>query len=218
MILLDELGPPARFALAYAPKSVRPATAALLALDVRLGQIVARANEPILAQMRLAWWRDRLKEEPEARPKGDRVLEAIGEHWTGREGALIAFVDGWEELLAEGTLDVASIEAFGEAHAAAFESLSNGTLFGADKVNVRERAKLYAWGKLHVRTSDAAERERIAGVALPLAVRAGRLPRSQRPLAILSGLAAYSLRYEGEGLMASRGGILTAWRIALSGR
>jgi len=55
--LLDSLGPLNRLALAYAPQSTRLPLLALLALDMRLAGIVRNSREPMLAQLRLAWWR-----------------------------------------------------------------------------------------------------------------------------------------------------------------
>ena len=55
--LLDTLAPMHRLALAYAPAEARPAWAGLLALDARLAGVVRAAREPVLGQLRLAWWR-----------------------------------------------------------------------------------------------------------------------------------------------------------------
>jgi len=44
----------------YAPAPLRPALFALHALDLELAKIVATASEPMIAEIRLAWWRDAL--------------------------------------------------------------------------------------------------------------------------------------------------------------
>jgi phytoene synthase len=49
-----------RLALAYAPGRARAATLGLFALDAALGNLVRAAREPLLGQMRLAWWREEL--------------------------------------------------------------------------------------------------------------------------------------------------------------
>ena len=46
----------------------------------------------MLGQMRLAWWREALGKPVADRPRGDRVLDAIGQDWAGREAALVAMV------------------------------------------------------------------------------------------------------------------------------
>ncbi len=44
----------------WAPPEARPACAAALALDLEMARIVASLREPLLAEIRLAWWRERL--------------------------------------------------------------------------------------------------------------------------------------------------------------
>ena len=92
--LAEQLPPPQRLALSYAPPSARCPTLALLALDTRLAGLLRRRGEPVLAQVRLAWWRDILAAEPGGWPEGEPVL-ALLRSW--REPApLVALVDGWE--------------------------------------------------------------------------------------------------------------------------
>ncbi|WP_371870758.1 squalene/phytoene synthase family protein [Sandarakinorhabdus glacialis] len=45
----------------YAPASVRPALMALHGLDLELGQVVAGTTEPMIGEIRLAWWREALE-------------------------------------------------------------------------------------------------------------------------------------------------------------
>ncbi len=58
-----------RLALAYAPGRTRLAWLALLALDSRLAGVLRSASEPMLAQIRLAWWRDMLARSEADRPR-----------------------------------------------------------------------------------------------------------------------------------------------------
>jgi len=44
----------------YAPEAARPALLALHALDLELAQVVTSTSEPMLGEIRLAWWRDAL--------------------------------------------------------------------------------------------------------------------------------------------------------------
>ena len=44
----------------YAPAAARPALLALHGLDLELAQLVASTTEPMLGEIRLAWWRDAL--------------------------------------------------------------------------------------------------------------------------------------------------------------
>jgi phytoene synthase len=95
------LPPPYRLALSYAPPRARSATFGLLALDQRLGGIVRAAREPLIAQMKLAWWRDRLGSPPAEWPAGEPLL-AILASWGGAAGELVGLVDGWEAVLLAG--------------------------------------------------------------------------------------------------------------------
>lgn len=45
----------------YAPATVRPALFALHALDIELTAVVDTTTEPMLGQIRLAWWREQLQ-------------------------------------------------------------------------------------------------------------------------------------------------------------
>ncbi|WP_373487503.1 squalene/phytoene synthase family protein, partial [Blastomonas sp.] len=120
----DLLPQPQRLALLYAPPGMRPAVGCLFELDERLGRIVATAREPMLAQMRMVWWRDRLGEARDMRPKGDPVLDAVGSYWPGEEAALIALVDGWEELLGQAPLSENAFRQFAEGKGAAFAAVA----------------------------------------------------------------------------------------------
>lgn len=122
----DQLPAPYRLALAYAPRVSRGQWRALLELDHRLGQLVRQAREPILAQLRLAWWRDRLREAPESRPKGQPTLALLA-CWAEQSAALVALVDGWEAMLADPPQPLQLAQARGEAMAALAELLGEAS-------------------------------------------------------------------------------------------
>lgn len=211
--LLDELTEEARLALAWAPLRARPATAALLALDQRLGTILRQKRETMLAQIRLAWWRDRLGEPSDQWPRGDAVLDAL-RVWHD-PAALVALVDGWEELLGE-MLDETAIEAFAAGRARAFAALAAQLGAGEQADKASSAARLWALADLASNLSDGAERNAV----LILAGRAGapsRLPRDLRPLAVLAGLAARSVQKGGAPLLAGRGSAAAVLRIGLVG-
>ena len=87
--LWDELPPPLRLAVTYAPRRARLAWAALLVLDRRLARVALAAGEPVLGQIRLAWWRDRFAEPASAWPSGEPLLAAL-HGWDGDRAALVA--------------------------------------------------------------------------------------------------------------------------------
>ena len=52
------LPPPLRLALAYCPAGIRPGFALLLRFDERIAGIAMKQGEPMVAQLKLAWWRE----------------------------------------------------------------------------------------------------------------------------------------------------------------
>lgn len=93
------LSPPEMLAIAYTPKVTRADFRWLLLLDHRLREVVERAREPMIAQLRLAWWRDVLGKTASERPKGEPLLAALGELGNGEALATVArnLVDAYEE-------------------------------------------------------------------------------------------------------------------------
>src|SRR3546814_19979767 len=58
-------GDPERWlAATYARRQARPGLAALFALDISLGRLVASTNEPLIGPIRLAWLREALDNLP----------------------------------------------------------------------------------------------------------------------------------------------------------
>ena len=203
-----------RLALSYAPVRTRALTLGLFALDCRLAGIVRGTREPLLGQVKLAWWRDRLGEKAEAWPEGEPVLAAL-RLWGAETGALSAMVDGWEGLLGE-PLDGDALERFADGRASAFGALAR--LLQADPDEAMRAARGWALVDLSGKLGDPSERSVAQELADQLDWQRCRLPRSLRPLAILHGLARRAmLRGEGELLAGGTAG-LVALRLGLLGR
>ena len=212
--LLELLPVHLRLALSYAPVRTRALTLGLFALDCRLAGIVRGTREPLLGQVRLAWWRDRLGEKPEVWPEGEPVLAAL-RMWGAEAGALSAMVDGWEGLLGE-PLDGDALERFADGRANAFGALAR--LLQADPDEAMRTARGWALVDLSGKLGDPSERSAARELADQLDWRSSRLPRSLRPLAMLHGLARRAmLRGEGELLAGGAAG-LVALRLGLLGR
>jgi 15-cis-phytoene synthase len=73
------LAAPRMLALAYASAEVRDAFRWLLLFDQRLQEVVERTREPLITQMRLAWWRDMLAKPAGARATGEPLLAALAD-------------------------------------------------------------------------------------------------------------------------------------------
>lgn len=101
------------------PHERRAAMAALWALAERLTKLLTDATEPLIGQIKLAWWRDMmglLAADPAALPKGEPLLAELQATWGG-QGELTPLVDAAEAvLLAEDDSGRnAAARAFGDA-------------------------------------------------------------------------------------------------------
>jgi len=210
--LVEHLPAPQRLALSYASTPGRSATLALLALDARLAGLLRKRGEPVLAQVRLAWWRDTLAANRHGWPHGEPVLVLL-RSW--RDAApLVALVDGWEALLSE-RLESAAIAEFASGRAAGFAQLARE--LACDPDPAAAAATVWALGDLAAHLADSAEREAVLATAAGLAT-GSALPRPLRPLAVLAGLARRSLARGGTPLLGGRGAALVAMRLGITGR
>jgi len=93
----------------FAPMPARAGLLALLAFDHELARTRSVTREPMLARIRLEWWREAVAEATgTGKPRGQPVAEALAEtarrHGLARD-ALTALIDAREEEI-EGPLDV----------------------------------------------------------------------------------------------------------------
>jgi phytoene synthase len=209
--LFEILPAPQRLALAYSPASTRPHLLALLALDARLGAAIRQANEPIMAQMRLAWWRDQLRLEADARERSDALVVAL-DRLAGMRGALFSLIDGWEGILGE-FLDNHAIGELVSARAGALAGVARVT-GSPDTIEAVEKAGTrWALADLAAGLSDPAERGLALGLARQLGDGRIALSREMRALA-----ARRSLARGGTGLLDGPASALCAIRLGLVGR
>ena len=177
-------------ALNFAPPAQRPGLHALWALDEALGQIVRTTTEPMIGQMRLTWWHDRLSGLGEGAPPAEPVLAALAGVMPEQGVALAAMVEGWEALLDPLPL--------GDDAIAAHASMRGGRLFALAGQLLAEgldaRAAGEGWAAidfaLHCSEPDTAgraqafARQRFSGAVMPRA----------KPLRILTRIAAGDAR------------------------
>jgi len=182
-----ELDADRRLALAYARARLRPALEALWRLDATLGAVLAGGRERQVTRIRLAWWREALERLEREPPPPEPVLRGIAAH--GLPGAeLAAMTEGWEELLADGPLGPAALQAYAAARGGALFRHS-ARLLGLPDHPVEAAGRRWALVDLARRSADPAE----AGAALAAAREAGKdppWPRPVRPLGMLAVLAA----------------------------
>ncbi|QZH74709.1 MAG: hypothetical protein JY451_13775 [Erythrobacter sp.] len=208
--LIETLPLPHRLALSYAPRRARTPVLALMALEARLSAVLRQKGEAIIAQMKLAWWRDRFGEPAEQWPRGEPLLELLRE-WPGNREVLSGLVDGWEVLLGE-QLDRRTIQEFASARAAAWAEAGNSA---ADTLVACQ----YALADLALHLEPGPEREDATAL---LAESRGRgfpaCSRNLRPLAVLRALGLRALDRGNTELLDGPAAMLLALRVGITGR
>lgn len=182
---LETLPVERRLALAYAPPRSKGLWLGLFALDARLGTIVRGASEPMLTQIKLAWWRDELARPQVQRRRGEPLLELLDE-WGDDAACLTALVDAWEMLLGDVLLDHAAAGQYADERARACIGLASRLGLPEDAISLAARG--WALADLHVVLAEPAK---YAWLRV-------RLPREMRPLQVLYGLATHN---RGVGLL-----------------
>jgi len=179
-------------AFSYAPDRSRAALEALFALDTALGNILRTTSEPLVGQMRLAWWREALQGLDTSGAPAEPVLQsltalALPLGITG--AALSAMVDGWEPLLGDSGLG--SIEDHARLRGRALFAMAGVALDAAEGDPVGEAGEGWALADLAANLSDPAlasqARERAA--AMLAHARRSRWSRNGRALGALALIA-----------------------------
>lgn len=182
------LDPDVTIAMAYANRQIRGVFFAMFELDATLGRVVAAAREPMVGQIKLAWWRDALVELQSgkslfAEPVLQGVADAVDTRSLGL--SLSAMVEGWGVLLEPTPLSRGQLAIYADHR--------GGTLFAAlshlagqsDAGCARSAGSRWALSDFAFRCSDAPT----ANTALAM-VNEGSAPNVIiRPLAILGRFA-----------------------------
>lgn len=110
----------------YAPARARPGLIALFALDCELAQLVASTTEPMLGEIRLAWWRERLQELDAGKAPAQPLLCALRDHALPLlPGAdLAALEDRWLAMIGSPDVPPAHIDGGGALFALAARLLN----------------------------------------------------------------------------------------------
>lgn len=193
----ETLSLPLRLALAYAPAAERQRLTSALALDQRLAGILRRSREPMLVQLRLAWWREHFRDGAAPWPEGEPLLAMLAP-WRAEPAPLAALVDGWEAMAGDAPLGEEAFLALAEARAG---MLALGE--GADADAARRMARTWAIADIAVHLSHPQERATALALLQAQDWRAVRLSRRNRAVAVLHSLALRQLRPEAEGRAAS---------------
>jgi phytoene synthase len=76
------------------------------AFDARLAQLVRSTSEPMIGQIRLAWWQEALSDPIGVKGRGEPLVDAMRAAGMTSLPGLTAMIDGWEGMLGEIDLDL----------------------------------------------------------------------------------------------------------------
>lgn len=127
----------------YAPAAVRPALLALHGLDLALAQVVAETSEPMIGEIRLAWWREALTGLDAGKVPAQPLLAVLAAAVLPRgiSGAELAGLeDRWLGLIGSDTVPAAHVEGGGRLFAFA------ARLLGGDAALARRLGEAWASG------------------------------------------------------------------------
>lgn len=189
------------------PRERRAAIAALWAFGERLTKLLLDAREPLIGQIKLAWWRDMaalLADEPDALPKGEPLLAELAASWAGQSG-LDTLADAAEAmLLAE---DAAARHAAAMAFGGALFALAGGPPGGGARWGL-------LWGA--ALQDSAADAQQFFAAARNLPPPARVSFNGNKALLMLDRWAGAIARHDGERRWRSEGLLLL--RLGLLGR
>ena len=205
-----------RLALSYASARLKPVFTAGFAFDARVANVVLRATEPMIAQIRLAWLREQV--EVGASASIEEIVKLTGgrHDWTND---LTLLIDGWEKLLESQKISDAALEQFAERRGALFAALAQcAGVSDAETDDARLAGLRWATADLAAMGGSWGEIAKNAVACRMSAAPPLRFPSVLRPLAILDGLAQRSLRRGGGPLLGDRLSPLVALRLGIFGR
>jgi phytoene synthase len=95
----------------------------LWTLDARFARLAATTSEPMIGQIRLAWWQEALSDEAGTQSRGEPLIDGLRTLGALPPAGLSAWLDGWEAMVGDVDLDAyADGRGGGLFHALAGES------------------------------------------------------------------------------------------------
>ena len=182
-------------ALFYVPRPHRFLVTSLFDLDAAMGEVVRTTSEPMVGQIRLAWWRERLEEldrgivpaEPHLQAAADIVVQG---KVTGAE--LGALADRWVALLEPFPWDEDVAEAISERGRGLFGM--GARIAGAAEAEAQAAGGVWALVDVARHCTDPQSREQLVTAARNLASSLeGVAEEKARPLTMLGLLARRDL-------------------------
>jgi 15-cis-phytoene synthase len=143
---IDALDPAKKLALAYARPEIREVLAIMLKLDMRLGRVLQQSTEPLIAQMRVAWWRDAFGKPTDQWPKGEPLFQDIKMLSPSFSSGILAnamlnIIEAWGTLLAHEEWTDSVLQDYARYKSAGI-FISFATLLGDNFADAESLAKL----------------------------------------------------------------------------
>ncbi|MDA1132690.1 MAG: squalene/phytoene synthase family protein, partial [Proteobacteria bacterium] len=165
----------------FAPPAARPGLLAVAAFAAEIAAIPGKVSEPVMGQMRVAWWRDALDRIEARDPPHHPVALALAAAWRPALGERLAAI-----------LDASNREFAGEPSMGALDGAAQVAwlpLLGADGAAAEAAAWEVgrAWGLL--RDDAAADAEPAVNLARARK-RLPEVPRSAMPAMLIGAVAA----------------------------
>jgi phytoene synthase len=189
------MNPDLALALGSAPAAIRPALAALWALDEALGKVLVTGRDPMISRIRLAWWREALERLDRDPPSKEPVLEGVATHLltAGISGAELAGMeDGWLAILGDEPVEAEALATYAARRGGLIFDFS-ARLLGGPSAHLASVGE--AWALVDLARHSTEPHDVEAALA---AARARQLPRrwprALRPLGMLAVLAERDLR------------------------
>ncbi|MBH1998561.1 MAG: hypothetical protein I8H96_05425 [Sphingomonadaceae bacterium] len=192
---------------------------ALWAFDARLAHLARTTSEPMIGQMRLAWWNDVIDDADARKGRGEPVVDAMRATGAVAAPGLGAMIDGWEVLVVEPEIDVQGLHDYAVGRGGGLFRALAGVADAPDWLIAA--GKLWALWDLSGHVGD----DRLAREALTLAreiapdAAGAAWPRGWKPLRIAFTLALQDVMADQRAPVGMPRSV--AWRvlrIALVGR
>jgi len=185
------LDPDRVLALSYVPARRREAITALWHLDIALGAVVASGREPMIARIKLAWWREALHHLDASPISGEPVLAALRALPPLGVGgdALAGMEEGWNALLDPGRLSDGDLDTYAAARGGILFKLTARLLGGEASAAIAKAGEGWALADLARHSADREEAQAARAAARSRLVPM-RWPAILRPLGMLAILAA----------------------------
>lgn len=200
---IASISPPLRLSLIYSNDELRPLLTLLLALDSRIEDIFLKMNEAMIAQIRLAWWRDTINSE--IKPKGEplvEMIEKVQNQYVNLDvtNVLLSLINGWEYLiLDEEVLSDNDLHDYANERGGAFFGLIAEASGKSELTEAYQSlGRIWALSFLFNKGDESADKARLLATEYYKSINYRQLSRAIRSLSILTFPAIHALKSDGK--------------------